>query len=124
MIALAAGWEITVERGPSCLVIRLKPGNELETPDDLAETIWQILEQHFVFRVILELDEVRLVDSRLLGQLLKLVRRIQNRGGLLRLCGLSPFNRQVVALNGLDKILPAYGDRHQAIMLSDCRKPR
>lgn len=124
MIALTAGWEIETERGPGCLIIRLKPGDESQAPDDLADTIVRLMEEHFCYRVIIELDEVRLVDSRLLGQLVKLVRLVQNRDGLVRLCGLSPFNRQLVALSGLEKVLPAYGDRRHAIMACDCRKPR
>lgn len=124
MIGLASGWEICAERGPGWLFVRLKPGNEMEPPEDLAEAIWELMQEHMVVRVTVELDEVRLLDSRLLGQLAKLAKRVRNCQGLLRLCGLSPFNRQLVALNGLDGILPAYCDRRQAVMAHEPRRPR
>ena len=88
----------------------------------LAERIWRLLQQHFTYRLVLELDQVRLLTSRLIAQLVQLHRRIEEHGGVMRLCGLSPQNCEVLHTCRLDDRLTPYQDRQAAIM--GCERPR
>lgn len=118
MTLLAPGWELDVERGPDWVFVRLR-GADLPDADasHLAETVWQLMNQHFCHRVVLEMHEVRLLHSRLVGQLVLLHKRLSNTdGGVIRVCGLSPQNRSVLEMSRLDKRFPHYENREQAVM--------
>jgi anti-anti-sigma factor len=122
MLTKAPGCELDVERGPDWLLVRVRDF-ELAEPGDppLAEQVWSLLQQHFTYRLVLELDGVRLLNSPLLGQLIDLYRRIKKRAGVMRLCGLSPHNRQVLHTCRLDDRLLPYCDRQEAVM--GCQHP-
>jgi len=124
MLAIAPGWKLDVDRGPGWLLVKLKSpdGNASETPP-LADEVWSLLARHFVYRLVLELDEIDLLDSHLLGQLVLLDKRVREHDGLMRLCGLSAFNRQVLRTHGLNIRFPTYDDREEAVM-GGRRKPR
>jgi anti-anti-sigma factor len=120
MSAITPGCELEVDRGPDWLLVRVAEPDptESETPN-LAERVWDILRQHFTYRLVLELDQVRLLSSRLIGQLMQLNRRIDEHGGVMRLCGLSPHNRQVLRTCHLHHHFRSYTGRHEAVMGSD-----
>jgi anti-sigma B factor antagonist len=124
MVGVLTKWQLTVQRGPESVFVKVLPGSDSDAPADLAERVTEIADQHFASRVILELDAIQVLNSPILGQLIKLARQIRQRGGLLRLCGINEFNRRVVELSRLEGVLPCYGSRHEAIMLREPRKPR
>jgi anti-sigma B factor antagonist len=121
MLDMAPGWEVAVERGPDWLFVKLnQPEAGLEEAPPLAEQLWSLLEQHFTYRLVLEMDPVAVLRSHLIGQLVLLHRWITDRGGVLRLCGLSMGNRRVLETCHLDGRFPAYGNRMDAVL---CRFP-
>lgn len=117
MLAVAPGCELEIERGPDWLLVRVADLDQaqLDLPS-LAERIWDVLRQHFTYRLVLELDQIRLLSSRLIAQLVLLHRRIEEHGGVMRLCGLSPINRQVLHTCRLDDRFAPYQDRQEAVM--------
>jgi len=124
MLAIAPGWELDVDRGTGWLLAKLRSAdvNASDAPP-LADELWSLLERHFVYRLVLELDEINLLDSHLLGQLVLLDKRVREHDGVLRLCGLSAFNQRVLRVHGLNVRFPTYGDLEEAVM--GCgRKPR
>ena len=125
MLAVAPGWELDVERGPDWLLVRIKSLDRASTEPPLAEGLWNLLERHFTYRVVLELDQVSVLNSHLIGQLVQLYRRIRQHDGVMRLCGLSPYNLEVLRTCRLeDRFLP-YRDREEAVMGgSRPRQPR
>ena len=124
MPGIAPGWELELDRGPDWLLVRLKsPEADASDTPPLAAELWSLLERHFVYRLVLELDEISLLQSYLLGQLVVLDKRVREHGGLMRLCGLSSFNQQVLRSHGLDVRFPTYGDVVEAVMGGVC-KPR
>ena len=123
MLAIAPGCELEVERGPDWLIVRVA-NLDLAEPDapPLAERVWRILQQHFTYRLALELDEVDLLTSRLIAQLVQLHRQIDGHGGVMRLCGLSSHNRHVLQTCRLNDRFMPYQDRQEAVM--GCERPR
>lgn len=125
MINTASSWKLQVERGPGCLFIRVgDPQQSGSDPQKLAEEIWRILENHLVFRAVLELDEIELLYSVLLAQLILLNKHVRERDGMLRLCGLSSNNQSVLETARLDGCLPHFRDRYEAVRGDLPRKPR
>lgn len=126
MLAIAPGCELDVERGPEWLLVRVRNLDLAESDAiPLAERLWSLLQQHFTYRLVLELDNVGLLGSLLIGQLVQLYRRIEEHDGVMRLCGLSPHNREVLHATHLDERFLPYTDRRQAVMGNACpRQPR
>ncbi len=108
--------EFEVDRGPNCLLVKIKGLEDSADTPPLARNLWSVLEQHLTYRLVLEMDEVDSLDSHLIGQLLALGKRIEDRDGVLRLCGLSERNQQVLETCRLNEHFLAYQDREDAIM--------
>jgi anti-anti-sigma factor len=126
MLAIAPGWELVVERGPDWLIVTINGSNkDRDGSPPLADRIWSLMEQHLTHRLVLKLHEVPILTSHLIGQLIDLYRRIIEHDGVMRLCGLSSYNRRVLHTCRLDDRFPAYDDLHEAVLGSaDPRKPR
>jgi anti-anti-sigma factor len=113
---VAAGWRLNVERGPDWIFVRLQPAVDGDVDEaSLAEKIWSLLEQNFTYRLVLELEHVELLQSYMIAQMVLLSKRIHSHGGMLRLCGLSPVNQQVIHVCRLDGCLPNYDNRGAAV---------
>ena len=125
MLAIAPGCELEVERGPDCLLVRVRSLDQVGGEMPLVERLWSLLEQHFTYRLILELDEVEELDWDWIEQLEQLRERVEQHDGTLRLCGLSPAGRKALHEYHLDSQLPPYEDFLDAVMMDPhWRKPR
>jgi anti-anti-sigma regulatory factor len=113
MLTSTGGCDLAVERGPDWLLVRLRKLDLVGAPS-LADQLWSLLQQHFTYRMVLELDDVQLTDE-MIEQFAQLYRRIEAHEGVLRLCGLSPGSRQVLHASHLDERLRPYGDRQEAV---------
>ncbi len=117
MLAIAPGWELEVERGPDWLIVKIQNMDESsESSPPLAERIWALMQQHFTHRLVLELDQVSLLNSYLIGQLIKLYKLIYEHDGVMRLCGLSAYNRRVLHTCRLEDRFQSYHNRQEAVM--------
>jgi anti-anti-sigma regulatory factor len=117
LVDMTPGWTLEMERGPDWLFIRPVPqADALSAEADLAEAIWERMEQQFVNRVVLEMDAVPLLRSWLIGQLVLLHKRVVSRGGLVRIAGMSDDNQRVLEMVHLDDRFPQYTDRGTAVM--------
>lgn len=125
LLEVAPQWAVEIDRGPDWLFIRLRPPQGADAGEfPLAETIWEKLEQSFCHRVVLELNEVTFLRSWLVGELVKLHKRLVGRGGMMRLCGLSAANQDVLRTCRLADRFPAYRNRTDAIMGHRPTQPR
>ncbi|HVA46826.1 MAG TPA: STAS domain-containing protein [Pirellulales bacterium] len=125
MIAPASGWMIDVERGPDWLFVHLEiPADGDPEASSLAESVWSVVKQHFVYRVVLECDRLPLLTSALIAQLIGLHRRLQKQGGLLRLSGLSDDNQQLLRSCRLDVLFPQFRSRSHAVLAHRPLQPR
>ena len=64
------------------------------------------------------------LTSTLVGQLVWLYKRIHTTGGLMRICGLSAANHEVLRICRLDGRLPEYATRSAAVMGDHPCQPR
>jgi len=125
LVELAPGWTFEMERGPDWLFIRLVPPSGAEgTEVELAEVIWDRMQQQFTHRIVLEMDQIALMRSWLIGQLVMLHKRVVANGGLLRLAGLNDGNQQVLHMVRLDDRFPQYANRGDAVMGHRPGQPR
>ena len=113
-------WEVT--RGPDWLFVRLPA--DLQQYDQIAERLWGLLHQHFIYRLVLEMDDVEFLPSVLMGQLVMLQKRVLQHDGALRLCGLSPSCEQALRFCRLDQTLAHFDTRADAVRGSSLNKPK
>jgi anti-anti-sigma regulatory factor len=73
---------------------------------------------------VLELDQLGQLNSYLIGQLVRLHKRVSTQGGLMRLSGLSPANRNVLDQCRLSSGLACYDNRTEAVMATRPAQPR
>ena len=117
MLATAVGYEFDVDRGPDWLWIRIQSMESgLPRAGSLAKRLTDVIEKHFIYRVVLELHRVPELTSELIGELVELDRHIRKHDGVLRLCGLSPEGRAMLELCDLDDLCLAYKTREEAIV--------
>jgi anti-anti-sigma regulatory factor len=115
-LELASGWQTEVDRGPDWLFVRLRPpANRDMDSFPLAEQIWDLMRQHFATRVVLELDELPLLRSALIGQIVLLHKRVHSQGGIIRLSGVSDANQSVLRMMRLEDRFPQYRTRNEAV---------
>jgi len=123
MLATAAGYEFDVDRGPDWLWIRVRSVESGSLPlASLAEQLQELIEKHFVYRIVLELHRVPELSSQLIGELVQLDRYILDHDGVLRVCGLTPESRAMLEMCGLDDLCLEYETREEAILGSCARR--
>lgn len=121
-----SGWTMDVSRGPNCLFVRLReldakePASVHDSPEivSLYDQLWSQVSQHFVRRLVMELEGAPPLEGELLEQLLRVRERLEELGGSLRLCGLSPESTEQLRQSGLDEQMPCYASRDDALMHS------
>jgi anti-sigma B factor antagonist len=65
--------------------------------------------------VLIDLRNVRFMDSSGLGAILGCLRLIEGGGGGLKLCGLGPEVRKAVELVRMDRLVDVHKDRDEAL---------
>jgi anti-anti-sigma regulatory factor len=111
------GLELNVDRGPNWLFVKLR---SRETPraevTQIADKLWSISSRHFIYRLVLELEDLDELPSGMMGQLVMLQERLAQCGGALRICGLSPECEETLHSCHLDSALPNHASREAAVM--------
>jgi anti-anti-sigma regulatory factor len=122
MLATIPGYEFDVDRGPDWLWIRVRRApNAIADPASLAEEIKELVETHFVYRIVLELEQLpelarnMVLSSKVIGELVEVNQYIHAHDGVLRICGLSPENRAMLEVCGLDDVCLDYHTREEAV---------
>jgi anti-anti-sigma regulatory factor len=81
-----------------------------------AEKLWSISSRHFIYRLVLELEDLEELPSGMMGQLVMLQERLAQCGGALRICGLSPECEETLQSCHLDSALQNHTSREAAVM--------
>jgi anti-anti-sigma regulatory factor len=114
-----------LDRGPDWLFVRLQAEEPYDSQGTaLAERVWQLLEQEFAHRLVVEMDDVELLRSHLIGELVLLHKRVCANHGIMRLSGLSDRNYDVLRSSRLHDRFPRYFTREEAVMAYRPTKPR
>lgn len=114
MADVCESWGVDVSRGPDWLFLRLHPGSV--EPNGVADQLWSLANRHFIYRLVLEMEDVDMLPSRLMGQLVTLQNRVMQRQGALRLCGLSDQCERAIRACRLEKALPNFDCREDAVL--------
>jgi hypothetical protein len=91
-----------------------RKGPRAATPQ-IADKLWSISSRHFIYRLVVELDDVEQLPESWVDELSELQHRLAECGGALRLCGLSPECEETVASHG-EGTLINHPSRTEAVM--------
>jgi anti-anti-sigma regulatory factor len=87
--------------------------------------LWSVLDEHFTYQLVLDLEEADCLDETSVKQLMTLAQWVVAQHGTIRLCGLSDHDRNVLRRCGVASCLPAYADIGEAIFAGHPpRQPR
>lgn len=115
-LPLAHDWSATISRDGQWWVVRLHPGpRPFGDVIGLVQPLWLALEERWATLVVIEMDEIEFLSSSLMGELVRLYKRIANRQGAMRLCGLRPECESALHVCRLDEVLYAAPNRDMAI---------
>jgi len=111
------GLQMRVDRGPNWLFVKLRPEDALDqpVPPKMADELWSISSRHFIYRLVLEMDEFDSLPPGMMGQLVLLQERLAQCGGALRICGLTPECEEVLQECHLEAALPNHATRVAAV---------
>ncbi len=117
MLEFAPGWTIAYEERSEWLCAHLKaPAQRAFDTPPLAEHLWGILTERNKNHLVLDLSEIPLVSSWLIGQLVMVHRRLTVPGGVMRLVGMSADNQSVLRVMGLEPRFPLYATTEDALL--------
>lgn len=108
--------EVT-RRGPNWLFVHI---DSIGMGCGLGDRLWELAEQQFVYRLVVEFDVDTEPDARLPSELRTLCDRLEGKGGALRLCGLAPeVAHAVLAEVGCPR-LHNHASSHDAVWSGPC----
>ncbi|MFP4058271.1 MAG: STAS domain-containing protein [Candidatus Brocadiia bacterium] len=109
--------KFTVQKvGPTTVVHLAGPRiTDQVTIAELGEELVDVLEQAEPPDLVIDLDEVELLSSSVLGKLIRLLKRTRQRGGRLRLCSIRPSILEVFEITQLNKVFEIYPDADEAL---------
>lgn len=81
---------------------------DLHTSPALRDSVFELLEAG-ASRLAIDVEHVGFMDSSSLGILVMALKRIREKGGDLALVGVNGSPLKVLALTGIDRLMPTYG---------------
>jgi hypothetical protein len=112
-------WELNVDRGPDWLLVKAtRRGGNVRPEASLAKALWDLMELHFTYRLVLELDHSEDLASEVIQQLALLDEQARAHNGCVRLCGLPQSQRRRLRRTGdshIFDLLPLYENRQDAV---------
>lgn len=114
-VPLVDGWRLECEWGADWSFVRIVPPDEgAFCAFPIAQPIWDQIAAQSARRVIVELERLRHLTSHLLGELVRLSRRLHTLGGVVRLCGIGVDNAQVLRMTRLGEVIESFATREEA----------
>jgi anti-anti-sigma factor len=109
-------FEVLHERGWTIV----EPGRRYDSLDDSAlrefsEQILREAEQADPPCLLIDLSQTDYIGSRFVEVLVRVWRRLKQRGGSLALCGAQPFCLEVLKVTRLDQLWPVFPSRRAAL---------
>ena len=109
--------DLAIESLPDGIAVLALPFEELDASSaaEFKRDIGPILESPSQTKLVFDLSRLRFVDSSGLGAFLSCLRRVNARGGDLKLCGLSKPVRSVFELVRMHRIFDIHPTRDDAV---------
>ncbi len=81
----------------------------------LENSIMALIEQAGGINLIINFCNVKFLTSSALGLLIRVIKKMQETGGKLKLCSIDPKIFEVFTITRLDKVFDIYGSQQEAV---------
>lgn len=102
-----------VERGVT--VIALTGRLDAPSAPEAQRTFSQALDGAHAPRILLDLSGVEYMSSGGIRALIGLLKSVERKGGVLKLCGMTPFVEEVFDVSNLSRLFDIHPTREQAL---------
>jgi len=82
---------------------------------ELRNSLTSLVEQGGQIKLVLDFRNVRFLSSAVLGLLIRVLKKIYEQDGRLRLCGIDPKIQEVFKITRLNQIFDIYDDVDSAV---------
>ena len=108
---------ISVEYTKEAAIISFTNDKILEEKEieQIQESIMSVVQQADNVNLILDFSKVKFLSSAVLGFLIRLSKKVYERGGQLRLCNITPKIYEIFKITRLTKVFDIYQDVDGAI---------
>ena len=86
-----------------------------DTIEAIASELFGLVDEAGESRLLLNFRNVSLLSSSALASLMNLDKKVKERHGTLKLCGLKPVQRELFHVTGLDRVFELYPDEQSAL---------
>ena len=115
-IALDHGWRATLFQHGDWVCARLHPSDDQSLGDHgLIEKLWKEIDRRGTHNAVIEMQEVSFLPSSLMGELVRLHKRLATHSGHLRLAALRHNCAEALHTCRLDTVLPVYASSEDAL---------
>ena len=116
MVSIKPG--ISVQYSGKVTIITFTNDKILEQKDiqNLQDSIIPVIEQAEEIKLVLDFKNVQFLSSSVLGLLLRISKKVYERDGQLRLCGISRKIFEIFKITRLNKIFDIYDDLEGALV--------
>jgi anti-sigma B factor antagonist len=83
--------------------------------DNIANQLYRLIDQNSGARLVLDLSNVVMVCSSMLGKLITVNKKVNATGGSLCLCGVTPHVYEILAVTKLNRLLSICDTPQQAV---------
>jgi anti-anti-sigma factor len=106
---MAASSEVSLATRPGrgCTVVLVGGALDLATAPDLRALLQRVMDEG-VSMIVLDLADVRFVDSSALGAIVSVYKELHRRGGRLCLAAVHPLVLRVFQLTSVDRLVSIY----------------
>ncbi|MBN2018912.1 MAG: STAS domain-containing protein [Sedimentisphaerales bacterium] len=112
---------VSVEYSEQATIMLFTDEKILEERDilELQESLMGVIEQADKINLVLDFSNVKFLSSAVLGLLIRVSKKVYERGGQLRLCNISPRIYEIFKITRLTKIFDIFPDRASALASLD-----
>jgi anti-sigma B factor antagonist len=109
--------KVSVENIGGAVVVTVLGERLLEDADirTVHGSITNILERTPRARLVIDFRNIRFLSSAVLGLLIRASKRVYEKGGAMRLCGINPKVLEIFRITRLDKIFDIHPDVKDAV---------
>jgi anti-anti-sigma factor len=109
--------KIAIKNEGSISVLELLDEEILDesTINDISDSLFSVLEEQHTEHMIVSFVRVKHLSSMALGMLIRLNKKVEEGGGMLKLCDIKPSLYEIFRITKLDKLLSIYDNCEQAL---------
>ncbi len=110
--------KISVEYANSVVIATFTLEKILEDLDIqlLEKTLLPLIHQQHKPLMLLDFSNVKFLTSAVLGLLIRILKKVNEAGGTLRLCGINSKILEIFGITRLDKVFDIYATREKALL--------